>query len=177
MIEKVEKEIDGHVYEYMPLMAKAARSELDKLIQKFGPAISKAIGGMKSIDVDADVDLEKGGVDALVGALPAIAGGLAGAIDGFSSSLSPEYHRNLVDCFLKRVTVHLEGENGQPIQQQLTSAFCEQFFATRLLTETKVLIFCLESQYADFFELWGSAKDALGALKARARSSSGSPKA
>ena len=144
MIEQREKEIDGVVYRWMPMMAKAARNELDKLIQKFGPTFGTAIKGLQNAgEFDAESE------DGILSALPAVAGSVGSAIEAFCHALTPEYHANLVRTFIvgrvKRVTD--EGE------QVLTADVCETVFATALMLETKILVWCLEEQYADFFAL------------------------
>jgi len=172
MIEIQEKTIDGDCYRFTPLMVKKARAELDKLLQKFGPAVALAIKGLESVNVDADIDLEGSRGEAIVSALPAVAGSLSGAVTGFSAALTPAYHAELVETFFKNVTIDV-GES----QQRLTPEFCSLHFATRLLTETKVLLFCLEAQYSDFFGLWESLATTIRAARtSKERSRSDSPK-
>lgn len=160
MIEPVRREIDGDTYEFSPLMAKAARRELDKLINKFGPAVASGIQGLQAMNVDAEVNLDAEGTEALIGALPAVANSVGSIVGRFSQSITPEYHEALITTFFEQVRVQ-NGENWP----KLDKSYCDLHFATRLLTETKVLAFCLEVQYADFFGLLGTIKNMLGSLR------------
>jgi hypothetical protein len=160
MIEAKDKLIDGDNYRFTPLMVKQARAELDKLIQKFGPAIALAVKGFESINLDADIDLEGPKSEALLSALPAVAGSVSGAVTGFSAALSPAYHADLVETFFKNVELEVDGG-----WRRLEPKFCNVHFATKLLTETKVLLFCLEVQYSDFFGLWESLGATIRAVR------------
>jgi hypothetical protein len=148
MIETHEKEIDGVRYRFKPLMAKAARDQLDQLIQKFGPAFASAIKGLQNAGTyDADKEAN------ILEMLPAVAGSIGGAIESFCGALTPAYHANLVRTFFHQVSME-DTVNGQEAWPLLSPDRCEIHFATRLLSETKVLCWCLEVQYADFFGLF-----------------------
>jgi hypothetical protein len=160
MIEPVKREIDGDEYQFLPLQAKAARRELDGLLQAFGPSVSKGIRGLKAANVDAELT-----TDNVVGMLPAIAEAIGGAVEGFTRALTPEYHEKIVKTFLDRCTIKRYDEaRDQERWPTLDEKFREIHFGTRLLTETKILLFCLEVQYADFFELLGNLGTSLGRL-------------
>lgn len=141
MIEAKSKEIDGMTFEFMPLMATPAREMLDKLINKLGPSVASALEGLSTAK---EFSLEDDVVSKL---LPAVSGSLGGGLRGFCEALQPSFHKELVDSFFKNVTVEDEGKK-LPLKNQ-----AEFIFATKLLTETKVLAWCLEVQYSDFFEL------------------------
>ena len=143
MIELKQKNIDGVDYEFLPLMATPARNMLDQLINKFGPAIAKGLEGLK----DAG---EFSGDDDVSALVPALSGSLGAALDSFSTAITAGFHKNIVDTFLNKVNV-VEPDGNKP---QLTAADREIRFATNLLTETKVLLWCLEEQYGDFFGLF-----------------------
>lgn len=143
MIETVQKEIDGVLYEFAPLMATPARDMLDQLVSKFGPTAANAVDGLKTV---RSFSLES---DAMTEMVPAIAESLGGAIRGFSASITPGFHKQLVDLFLRQVS--FRNEAGE--MQGLTPSNREAMFATKLALETKILFFCLEAQYSDFFAL------------------------
>lgn len=142
MIEKKQKEIDGIAFEFMPLMATPARDMLVQLCNKLGPSVASGIEGLdkaKSFNLDSNIaDL-----------IPALAGSLGGTLRSFCLALQPGFYKNLITLFLSRVT--FQNENGG--MERLDEAAREIMFATKLMTEIKVLVWCLENQYADFFEL------------------------
>ena len=142
MIEKKQKEIDGVTFEFMPLMATPARDMLVQLCNKLGPSLASGIEGLdkaKSFSLESNV----------AELIPALAGSLGGTIRSFCTSLQPGFYKNLITLFLSRVT--FQNENGG--MQKLDEAAREIMFAVKLMTEMKVLIWCLEVQYADFFGL------------------------
>ena len=145
-IESVTREIDGVEYTFRPLQAKAARDQLDQLIQRFGPSIASIVKGMKTAG-----DFDEGG-DVVRDMLPALSESLGGGIESFCKALAPNFHANLVDMFLSRVEAKIFDDNGQELRPMLNKNFREDYFATSLLLETKILAFCLEVQYSDFFE-------------------------
>lgn len=140
MIEPVRKEIDGTTYEFRPLRLKEARKQLDKLIKKLGPSVASAVEGLQTAEnFDEEATLKM---------LSIVSGSIGGAVREFCAALTPEYHAELANIFLNQVAY--QTEEGMP---QLTEAKREFLFATKILTETKILLWCLEVQYADFFEL------------------------
>ncbi len=164
MIEPAQKEIDGVNYEFMPLQLKEARKQLDLLIKKLGPAAASAIEGIQTAeDFDEKATLKM---------LSIVSGSVGGAIRDFCSVLTPEYHASLADTFLARVSCEEDGK-----KPQLTASKRELMFATKILTETKILLWCLEVQYADFFGLARQGRDKLSSLLSKMKpSTSGSQK-
>jgi hypothetical protein len=181
MIETVEKEIDGVRYQFTPLMAKAARNELDQLIQRFGPSIANGIKGLQAVgDFNIDTDVDE--LATKIAGLQAVSGSLGNTLEAFCGALTPAYHANLARIFLSNVLAEVEVPNpatgGIDMgMQKLTEDFRNIYFATKLLTETKVLIWCLEVQYGDFFEPLGRAREFITrALEMMNQSASKSPK-
>lgn len=158
MLEPQEKLIDGHKYSYQPLMLKPARALFDKIVQRFGPAISQAVERLQDANLTEDMPLEQ--------ALGHVAGSASGLIDGIVKGLDPKTHEEIADTVAKQMTVDTEGEgNMLPLMQVR-----DLLFGSNLLTEFKVIRFALEVQYHDFLSpLQNLAQYAL-AFRAKAES-------
>jgi hypothetical protein len=141
MIEEIKKEIDGVEYMYVPMAANAARALYAKLLKNFGPAVAQGLQDMervKNIDMDSSV-----------GAIIAnMFGPIGKALETFTRELDPKFYEYLVDTLLRRVSCTVDGE-----MFTLESKVRDLYFARKFLTECKVLMFCLEAQYDDFFGL------------------------
>ncbi len=148
MLEMKEKEIDGHVFRYQPLMATEARRILLGLIQRFGGSVAAGIEGMAGQDLD-NIDMVKNASEVL----GKMANSIAGIIRQITTSLTPEYYERLVEKLGKRTTIRVVADSGQSDWPELTKGTRDLMFGTSLLTEAKWVAFCLEVQYADFFEL------------------------
>ena len=55
-LEAKEKEIDGIVFRYQPMMATPSRKLWDELVQQFGPAVGNAIAGLENISTVSGED-------------------------------------------------------------------------------------------------------------------------
>lgn len=158
------KTFDGVEYHYNPLMAKAAREKLVQLINKFGPVFGKGIKQLNRVDnVDGVLDTEVG-----IELLPVLAGSLGEMIVKFSEAVSPGFYVDLTDIFLQRVSMATE-EGGRI---RLKKDVREAMFGRKLLLEARLLVWCLEEQYSDFFALWKlEAMQHLAKLLAKAKNS------
>lgn len=176
MLEHEDKEIDGIVFRYHPMMLKQSRLTFDGLAQRFGPAIAAAVEGLNEAQINADMEVTE-----IAGGLAASAAGL---IRGFVGGLDGKYHASLADALAK----HTEYRNDEGNFVPLAVDVREVMFGARLLTEVKLMGWCLSMQYADFLEplrtgavlatsLRGVTLSALGSQKASTGSSSGSPPA
>lgn len=161
MIESHETEIGGNRYRFLPLQLKPARRMLNLILKRIAPGVADGIRGLKEAKSDV-LDTEvKNEVTALVAVLPALSASLGGIVEGLGLALDPKFHEEMIATFFPRVTVNMDGD-----WPKLTSDRCADFFATSLLSETKVLLWCLKVQYADFFELWSVAKSSLASFQA-----------
>ena len=152
MLEPQEKEIDGHRYRFLPLTIKPARQTLDMLIQKLGPSTAAAVRGLKnagSFDPDEHAD---NATTAVLSALPAVAESFGDAIESFARVFDSAFHDYLVKTFFPRVEVRTQDNEGREAWPRLSSDLCANHFATNLMSELKVLCWCMEVQYSDFFE-------------------------
>ena len=168
MIEATDREIDGHTYRYMPLMAGKARTLLDELIQRFGAPMGSAVEALdraQGLTLDDDTeDMTK-----MAGKLAAPVGA---AITGLAGQLDPAFHARLVKTLAAQTQVHTGAEKLVPL-----STVIEIHFATSLLAETKWIGFCLECQYSDFLDLFKASAINAVAMRALANThKSGSPK-
>lgn len=160
MLEVEENEIDGLTYQYSPLMLKPARALFDKLIQRFGPAIANAVEGLQGADLTDDMEVDE--------ALGNVAGSAAGLLRGVVDGLDPKFHAELCDTFAKQTLVDVEGDgNMLPLV-----GVRELLFGRKLLTEAKVVMWCLKVQYADFLEPMQTLATTAIALRATAGSRS-----
>lgn len=156
MLEAQEREIDGLKYTYQPLMLKPARALFDKLVQRFGPAISMAIERLTDAEVTEDMPLEE--------ALGHVASSAGGLIKGVVNGLDSKTHNEIADIVAKQTTVDMEN-NGN--MMPLTDAR-ELLFGCNLLTEFKVIAFALEVQFADFLEPMRNLSQVALAFRAKA---------
>lgn len=173
MLEKEETEIDGNLYRYEPLKLKPARALFDKLVQRFGPAIANAIEGLKDAD-ELDDGLE------VTEALGMLSGSFAGMIRGVVDGLDEKTHSKLADDLCLQLEVEVPLDPNEPDGERAympLKAMREQLFAKRLLTESKVLVFCLRVQFEDFLEPMQRLVTTSVSLRATAASRSSSPKA
>jgi len=143
MITVRDKEIEGVKYRFTPLMAKPARSFVDRLIKQFGPVFGSLIRALDSIDT---------------GDLQAAVGIFGSAVSEFASALDPVFHQELVNAFLTRVEYHDPNTPaGKDPWVLFTANNMEVLFATQLGLETEILVWCLREQYSDFLSLWKRA--------------------
>jgi hypothetical protein len=170
LLEKKEKEIDGHVFRYQPLMATEARKILVGLIQRFGGSVASGVEGLANSDIsDVDGDTE---ISEMLGKM---ANSVAGIVRQLTISLTPEYYEKLVDTFGKQTEIKVVSDAGQVGWPMLGKGTRDVMFGTALLTEAKWVAFCLEVQYSDFFGLVRTAAAkavALGIAKTKSPSSS-----
>lgn len=164
MLDAEENDIDGLTYQYTPLMLKPARQLFDKLIQRFGPAVANAVEGLQGADLDDEMEIEH--------ALGNVAGSAAGLLRGVVDGLDPKFHAELCDTLAKQTLVDIEGDgNLVPLQ-----TVRELLFGRKLLTEAKVVMWCLKVQYDDFLEPMQTLATTAIALRAKGSRSS-SPQA
>lgn len=161
MLESTEREIDGTNYQYMPLMATPARELLDKLIQRFGPAVGKTI---KALDQANGLSLDHDTKDTS-SMLGALAAPLGEGISELADKLDPKFHADLVKTLAKQTCIEVDG-NWPQLAPRI-----EQHFAVNLMSEAKWIKFCLECQYSDFLGLFQGGAISLMALKAKANGS------
>ncbi len=140
MLDPQEKEIDGIEFRYQPMMLKPARAMFDGLAQRFGPAIASAVEGLSEADIDSDMELS-----AMLGNVSKSAGGL---LRGIVAGLDPSYHAKIADELAKQT--EYRNESGNYVE--LAPAVRELMFGAKLLTEGKLIGWCLSVQYADFLE-------------------------
>lgn len=133
-----EKTIDGIDFMYQPLMLKQSRAMFDKLAQRFGPAVASAIEGLSEAQIDGDMELAQA-----LGGVTQSAGGL---IRGVVGALDPSYHAALADELAKQTQYRNESGNWVPLGDDVR----QMMFGCRLLTETKLIAWCLGVQYSDF---------------------------
>lgn len=164
MLEAQENEIDGLTYQYTPLMLKPARALFDKLVQRFGPAIANAVEGLQGADLSDGMEIDE--------ALGNVAGSAAGLLRGAVDGLDPKFHAELCDTLAKQTLVDVEGDgNMLPLTKVR-----DLLFGRKLLTEAKVVMWCLKVQYEDFLEPMQTLATTAIALRATAGSRSSSPK-
>ena len=161
MLDIEEKEIDGRVYRYQPLMLKPARKLFDKLVQRFGPAIANGLDGLHDAQIDDGVELTE--------ALGHVAKSAAGVLRGVVEGLDENTHAHICDTLAKQTTVEWGDDNGQTKHMPLTEVR-ELLFGKNLLTEMRVVMFCLGVQYEDFLAPVQSL--AINAMSLRAKASS-----
>ncbi len=176
MLETEEKEIDGIWFKYQPMMLKDSRRMFDGLAQRFGPAIASAIEGLDQAEIDMDMK-----VNEMLGGVVKSAGGL---LRGFVAGLDPSYHEQVANQLAKGTEYQNESGNYVPLDNNTR----ETMFGAKLLTETKLIIWCLSVQYSDFLEplqqaamtavsLRGMALSALESRGGSIGSHTGSPRA
>jgi hypothetical protein len=163
MIEVQEREIDGKIFRFNPLMADKARRMLVGLVNRFGGSFAAGIEGMSDADFQ-EGDLEKD-IALLLGKFTKSLGGIVRQISG---NLDPEYYENITDTFGERSEMKIVDENQKTSWVKLSKDVRKMEFATSLLTEFKWVTFCLEVQYADFFGLARTASEQAIALRAMA---------
>ncbi|MDP6424346.1 MAG: hypothetical protein QGG14_06355 [Planctomycetota bacterium] len=172
MLEKEESEIDGNVYRYQPLKLKPARALFDRVVQSFGPAIANALEGLKDAEeLDEDMDVTV--------ALGALSGSFAGMLRGVVDGLDERTHAKLADDFAKQLEVEVPLDPNEPDGERAfmpLESMREQLFGRRLLTEGKVIVFCLRAQFEDFLEPVQRIAMQATALRAKVVSSSSSRK-
>lgn len=165
MLEAEEKEIDGFTFRYQPMMAKKARALFDKLAQRFGPAIASAVEGLADADVDAEMNFAES-----IGGLTSSAGGL---LRGVAGGMDPAFHAALADELAAKTQVMNDDGNFVP----LSNDWREVAFGTKLLTEWRLIMWCLNVQYADFLAPLQSLAVTATGLRATALSRSDSRRA
>jgi len=168
MIESVETTIDDVEYRFMPLMADPARKNLDELLKRFGPSIASVIEGLSGTNKIEDFDMDSTEDAELV---KVFAKSLSGGIREFTHALSSHFHKEIVDVFLTQADVK---EDDKWVK--LTSNKRQILFGTRLATETRLLVFCLQAQYSDFFAPLRTAIMSAALKMTVKQSSSTSPK-
>lgn len=164
MLEAQEREIDGSVYWYQPLMATPARELLDQLIRKFGPAFAAAVEGLENADLNLDQDTVNVG-EILGTVTESIGGSIREAVRG----LEAPFHHKLVEQLGKQSQIKNTETQNQFVP--LSKDIREVHFATNLLSEFKWIAFCLEVQYSDFFALLRTTAARAVAFKAQANES------
>lgn len=143
MLEPLETTIDGVEYRFMPLMTDPAREWLDRLIKAFGPSVASMLEGLQGADtrkLDLDTTEE-------MGLLSMLGGSFGKGLHSFTQSLTPAFHKELVDKFLGQVQYRTEDGNWAP----LTKDRRQLLFARKLALETRLVGWCLKEQYEDFF--------------------------
>lgn len=169
MIQARETTIEGVDYSFTPLMADPAREWLDRLSKAFGPSVAafvEGLGSVKSFKIDLDATDE-------LDLLTMFSNSMGKGIRDFTSALSPSLHKEVVDKFLSQVRYRNEEGNWAP----LTKDRRQIMFATALWAETRLLGWCLQEQYADFFvPLRTAIASAAVRMAARGVSRSDSPK-
>jgi hypothetical protein len=172
MLDKEEKEIDGNVYRYEPLKLKAARALFDKLVQRFGPAIANAVEGLKEAE-ELDENME------VTEALGMLSGSFAGMLRGIVDGLDERTHASLADTLCTQLEVEVPLNPDEPEGERAfmpLKSMREQLFARKLLTESRVLVFCLRVQFEDFLEPMQRLVATSVSLRATAASRSSSRK-
>ncbi len=164
MLEPEEKEIDGIVFKYQPMMLKPSRAMFDGLAQRFGPAIASAVEGLSEADINSDMEFS-----AMLGNVSKSAGGL---LRGVVAGLDPAYHAKLADELAKQTEYKIEGGNFVALGPDIR----EMMFGAKLLTETKLIAWCLGVQYADFLEPLRNLGMSAMSLRGMAVSASPSPR-
>jgi hypothetical protein len=163
MLEPQEKEIDEIKFRYQPMMLKPSRAMFDGIAQRFGPAIASAVEGLSDADIENDMEFER-----MLGNVSKSAGGL---LRGIVAGLDASYHEKLANELANQTEYVNEAGNWVP----LVPAVREIMFGAKLLTETRLIMWCLGVQYADFLEpLRGLGMKAL-ALRRMGASPSASP--
>lgn len=165
LITAEEKEIDGIRFRYTPLMLKQSRATFDELAQRFGPAIAAAVEGLGAAELNADMEIAQ-----VLGSVTDSAGAL---LRGFVGGLDPAYHAKLADALAKQTEFVNDKGNWLPLGDNIR----ELMFGARLLTETKLIWWCLSVQYSDFLAPLAKLGQQAIALRGMATSASGSPKA
>ncbi len=165
MLETEDKEIDGYEFRYQPMMLKQSRRQFDQLAQRFGPAIASAVEGLGDAEIAADMEY----LD-MLGGLTDSAGAL---LRGFVGGLDPAYHEQLANALAEKTMYKNAEGNFVPLDNNTR----EVMFGKNLLTEAKLIWWCLSIQYADFLAPLGNLGVQAALLKARAASASGSRKA
>lgn len=167
MLETQEKEIEGRLYTYQPLMLKPARALFDKLVKKFGPAIASAIEGLESAPIEGSGDV----LEALSGASKSV----AGLIDGLVKGLDAKTHEEIADTVAQNMRVELTNDDGDTQTVALKQAR-DMIFGQNLLTEFKVIAFALDVQFSDFLAPMRQAATMAIAVRAKGASLSNSQK-
>ncbi len=165
MLQIEEREIDGKRYQYQPLMLKEARKLFDKLVKHFGPAIAAAVEGLEGADLGE-------GSDDLSKAVGNIADSAGGFIREVVNGLDEKTHAEICDTLARQTRVDFDGDGKLVPLWDIR----EMLFGKNLVTEFKVVAFCLEVQYADFLGPLRRAASMAVALRAKAVSNSGSQK-
>lgn len=169
MLDVEEKEIDGRTYRYQPLMLKPSRTLFDKLVQRFGPALANALDGLQSADIGEEMEVMQ--------ALGSLSGSAAGLLRGVVQGLDSKTHAEICDTLAKQTTVEWSNEETGQTKYLPLADVRELLFGRNLLTEFRVVAFCLQVQYEDFLAPVQSLATTAMALRAKAGSRSGSPKA
>jgi hypothetical protein len=169
MLEEKTKVIDGIEYSFMPITVTPARRMLDRLMQTFGPALAAFIKGLESLEDVKNFDIDTTDISELVGPLTRSIGA---TVDTFTKAIDSSLHEELVNTFLLRVKYV---DNGKLVK--FTKDNLEIYFATRLGLETRILLWCLSEQYADFFGPLRTALTSAGIRLKTSQSTSPSPQA
>lgn len=164
--ETVKREIDGSLYEFHTMPAKAALKVLTRLTKVVGEPLGllgdALLGGGKAGAVGAEGDgLVKG---ALETDIPQ--GALGKVLAAVTDRLDENQVLETVELVL--VSVYVQG----PSDAGTRTIRFEQDFGGRMLTMLKVFAAALEVNFSDFFAAGGGA----GAIMARARAAAGSLK-
>ncbi len=139
MLEPEQTEIDGYEFQYHPMMLRPSRKMFDELSQRFGPAVASAIEGLGKANIDQDMEFSE--------MLGGVTDSAAGLLRGVVAGLDPTYHAKLADA-LAANTLWKNPESGE--FAKLTAELREVMFGTHILTEAKLIWWCLSVQYADF---------------------------
>ena len=151
MLDAQEKEIDGIHFMYQPVMLKQSRTMFDKLAQRFGPAVAAAVEGLGTAELTGDMEF--------AAALGGITDSAGGFLRGVVAGLDPAYHAALADELAKQT----QFKNSEGNLVPLGDSEREVMFGANLLTETKLIWWCLSVQYADFLAPLGKlSQQALG---------------
>ena len=141
-LDAKEKEIDGVVFRYQPMRATPARELLDELIQRFGPSVGAAIKGIQApegMSMDDDIG----------GFISGIGSAIGSGVSGFSSAMDPKFHTKLVNQLGATTLIDTDcSGNFVPFTPEVR----DMLFGTKLATEWKWILYCLEVQYGDFLD-------------------------
>jgi len=147
------------------MMLKKSRAMFDGLTQRFGPAVASAIEGLSDADINSDMDM-----GAMLGNVSKSAAGL---LRGFVAGLDPTYHAKLADDLAQQTRYRNEHGNFVSLA---AGDVREQMFGANLLTESKLIGWCLSVQYADFLGPLRTLGMSAMSFRKMAGSTSGSPK-
>ena len=119
---------------------------------------------MSEADINSDMEFS-----AMLGNVSKSAGGL---LRGIVAGLDPSYHEKIANELAKQTEFKNEEGNYVP----LDPAVREVMFGAKLLTEAKLIAWCLSVQYSDFLEPLRTLGMSAMSLRGMAASALGSPR-